>query len=111
MDGSSAASLGFVESFVKLWPCLLWSAALHLFLYNTFKGTNTHAALAMSGQSIVPGEAITAFARVRFDPAVDFRVPLEVVLPDEALPAMIATELSVAKMCLDMRLDILLSSS
>ena len=110
MDGSSAGPLGFINPFITVWPCLLWSATLDLFLYYTLKSANTHPALAMPCQSIVPGEAVAASARVRFDPAVDLRVPLEVMLPNEALPAVIAAELSVTKMGLDMGFYVLLSA-
>lgn len=58
--------------------------------------TDTHPALAMSGQCILSREPAAAGALVRLVARVDLGMALEVVLADEALSAAVAAELAVA---------------
>lgn len=64
----------------------------------------------MASKGVVPGEAVPALAWIWLYSTVDLGMSLQVVLSNKALFAMRTLELSVAKMGLYMRLDVLLSS-
>jgi hypothetical protein len=66
------------------------------------KATNTHAALAMASESILPGKSSVAGTLVRLVTGVDLGVTLQIMLSDKTLAASIAPELSITQMCLDM---------
>lgn len=68
--------------------------------------TTAHAALAMTSECILTRKTCTTGALVGFVSRVDFCMSFQIVLTNKALSAAIALELSVAKMCLDMRTDV-----
>lgn len=86
------------------------STALDLFSDDALKGSNAHASLSMSCQCIMSSECVSAQARVGFGAGVDLGMSLQVVSSDEAFSAVIASELSVAKMGLYVRFDVLFTS-
>ena len=101
---------GLLLALVSFRPVLSRTSTLDDFLDDALEGSDAHASLAMAGERVMPGEAVAARARVGLDAAVDLGVALEVVLTHETLAAVVAAILSVAKMGLDMRLDILLAA-
>ena len=81
-------------------------AAFDLFPDNPFKCSDAHSPLPMSRQSVVAGKCVTAEACVRFRASMDLGVPFQVVSSNETLFAVVASELSVTQVSLDMRLDV-----
>ena len=63
----------------------------------------------MASQGILSGKAVAARALVRLVATVNLCVTLEVMLSNEALAAVIALELAIAKMGLDVGTDVLLA--
>lgn len=55
----------------------------------------------------MPGERVATEAGIWLGASMDLCMTFQVVTSNEALSAMIATELSITKMGLDMRLDVL----
>ena len=101
----------FVATLVLgLGPVFAWTAALDGFLDDAVKGTDTHAALAVAGQSVVACKAVAAVARIGLDARVDLGMALEVVLAYKTLLACGALVLSVVEMCLHVRLDVFLAA-
>jgi hypothetical protein len=86
---------------------LAWAPSLHYLAHNTVKGSNTHTALFVSGECVVAGEAVPAFAWIRFDARVDFGMALEVMLTHKALVTIRALVLPVVEMGLDVGFDVL----
>lgn len=75
-----------------------------------WKCSFTDTALTVAGQGVLSGEAVATGALVRLVAAVDLRVALQVVLADKAFTAMIALELTVAEVSLDMSTNVLLAA-
>ena len=101
-----SCAAGFVESVVHIRTMFSRATSLDDFLDDAFECTDAHTSLAMSCQSIVPGEGIAACTGVWLAARVDLGVAFEVVASNKALVAVVAAELTIAKMCLDMRLDV-----
>ena len=106
----STSAGGFVHSIIHLRPVLAWSTSLDLFLDDTLESTNAHTSLTMSGQSIVSSEGVTAEAWVWFATSVNLGVTLEIMTPDEALAAVVTTELSITEVSLHVGLDVLFTT-
>jgi hypothetical protein len=77
-------------------------------LLKTGKHTEAHSALAVAGEGILTSEAHAAGADVVLDARVDLCVALEVVLANEALAAVVALELAIAKVSLHVSANVLL---
>jgi hypothetical protein len=75
-----------------------------------WKSTVTDSTLAVACESILSGEAVAAGALVGLVAAVDLCVTLEVVLSDEALAAVVALELAITEMGLDVGTNVLLAA-
>ena len=86
------------------------TTALHCLPDNPLVSSDTHSALSMAGQGVVPGEYVSAKTLVRLVSGVDLCVPFEVVAAHETLAAMLAFVLTISQVCLDVRFDILLST-
>ena len=61
----------------------------------------------MAGKSILPRETCAAWALVRLVARMNLCMTLQVVLADKALATAIALELTISKMGLDMRANVL----
>ena len=103
-------TLGFVGSLFHVWAMLPRSTALDDLFDNTIECTDTHSPLPVASQCVMPGKSITAEARVGFGAGVDLGMSLQIMATYEAFVAMIAAELPVAKVCLHVRLDVLLAA-
>ena len=77
---------------------------------DSFKGTNTHAALSVAGESIVSSEAVSTLAWIGLNSAMNFGVSFEIVLADKTLLAVTTLELSISKVRLDVGFDIFFPS-
>lgn len=89
---------------------LLRTAALRCLAHDTFVSSDAHPTLPVAGQGIVAGKNVPAKTFVGLVSSVDFGVTLEIVATHKALAAMIALELTVTQVCLDVRLDVLFSA-
>jgi hypothetical protein len=78
--------------------------------YGIWKTTDTHSALAMARKCILSCEACATWALVRLVSGVDLRVALQVMLADKALATSVALELTISKVCLNVRSDVFSSS-
>ena len=107
---SVTAATGLVETIIHLRAMLARPATFDGLLDDTFEGTNTHASLAVSGESIMPGEGVAAETRVWLGAGMDLGMSLQVVTSNEALVAVVAFELTITKMSLDVGLDVLLAA-
>lgn len=105
-----ASTVGLVDTIVHLWPVLAGSTSLDLFLDHAFECTDAHASLTMTSQSVMTSEGVAAETWVWFRTCVNLGMSLEVVSSDEALLAVVAAELSVTKVRLNMRFYILLAA-
>jgi hypothetical protein len=74
------------------------------------KSTITDPTLAVACESILSGKAIATGALVGLVAAVDLCVTLQVVLSNEALATVVALELTVTKMGLDVSTNVLLAA-
>jgi len=74
-----------LEALIHVRTVLSRTSTLDNFANDAVEGANAHAALSVARQSIMPGKAVTALTWVRLDPRVYLGVPLEIVLPNEAL--------------------------
>lgn len=97
-----------VKTVIHLWPTLLRSASLDILFHNTFESTNTHSTLAMPSQCVVSSKRVAAETGIWLRASMDLCVALEVMATNKTLLAMIASELTIAQMCLDVGLDVLL---
>lgn len=110
MIGSMSRSGRLVESIIHFRTMFPGSTTLDDLLDDSLKCTNAHTTLPMSSQGIMPGKGIATRTWVRFAAGVNLGMALEIVASDEAFLAMVATELSVTQMSLNMRLDVLFSA-
>jgi hypothetical protein len=74
------------------------------------KSTVTDSTLAVACESILSGETVAAGALVGLVTTVYLCVTLQVVLSDEALAAVVALELAITKMGLDVGTNVLLAA-
>jgi hypothetical protein len=72
------------------------------------KAANAHITLAVTCESILSGEARTTSTCERLIAAVCLEVTFEIMSADEMFLADVALELTVSKVCLDVRLNVLL---
>lgn len=86
------------------------TAALHCLPDNPLVSSDTHSALSMARQGVVPSEYISAKTFVWLVSGVNLCVPFEVVAAHKTLAAMLAFVLTISQVCLDVRFDILLSA-
>ena len=69
--------------------------------------TNAHSSLSVSSKSVLSSECVPAETRIWFRACMNFGMPLEIVSTDEALVAVITLELSIVKVSLHVRFDVL----
>lgn len=105
-----AGTLGLVETLVHLGAVLAWATSLDDLLDSTFERADAHATLTVTGQSVVTGERVAASTRVWLVAGVDLSVAFQVVASYEAFAAMVAAELTVAEMGLNVGFDVFLSA-
>jgi hypothetical protein len=107
---SLPCSVGFVQAIFHLWSVLLGPSSLDNLLHNAVKCANAHSSLSMSCQGIMASKGIPTQTRMWLCAGVNFGVAFEVVAADEALLAVITSELPIAKMSLHVRFDVLLAA-
>lgn len=86
----------FVNSIVHLRPSFLRPASLHILLNNTFKSTDAHTTLAMASQCVVSSKRVAAKTWVWFRSGVDLCMAFKVMTTNEALLAVVASELTIS---------------
>jgi hypothetical protein len=69
--------------------------------------TNAHSSLSVSSKSVLSSEGVPTETRIWFRARMNFGMPLEIVSTDEALVAVITLELSIVKVSLYVRFDVL----
>jgi hypothetical protein len=69
--------------------------------------SNAHSSLSVSSKSVLSSECVPAETRIWFRACMNFGMPLEIVSTDEALVAVITLELSIVKVSLHVRFDVL----
>lgn len=105
--GRAPRPLRLVRPLLQARPLLPRPAAPRHLAHGVGEAAAADAALAVPGEGVLAGEAAAAGAAVRLVARVDFGVPLQVVLPHEALAAMVAAELPVAQVRLHVAADVL----
>jgi len=89
---------------------LAWATASSLRTLVTRESAVADSALTVASQGILSGKAVAARALVRLVATVNLCVTLEVMLSNKALAAVVALELAIAKMGLDVGTDVLLAA-
>ena len=69
--------------------------------------TNAHSSLSVSSKSVLSSECVPAETRIWLRAGMNFGMPLEIVSTDEPLVAVITLELSIVKVSLHVRFDVL----
>jgi hypothetical protein len=69
---------------------------------------DTHAPLSVSSESVLPGECVAAETWIGFGASMNLGVPFEIVAAHESFVAVIALELPIVEVSLDVRFDVLL---
>lgn len=85
-------------------------ASLGRGLTDSLKATHAGVPLSMSRECVVPSETTSTRTWIRLDAAVDLRMPFQVMLAHERIPAMDAAVLSIPEMGLNVRFDVLFAS-
>ena len=104
------STLGLAGASVHVWALLLRTTALGLVFWCLLiprQGSLTHAALAMASECIVASEGRTTDASMWAIVLVDGGVTLHVVSTNESLEAVVALELAVVEVVLNMRTSVL----
>jgi hypothetical protein len=99
-----------LETFGDVIVVLARASTSDLRTFKARKSAVTDSTLAVACESILSGKAIAAGALVGLVATVNLCVALQVVLSDEALAAVIALELAITKMGLDVGTDVLLAA-
>lgn len=87
---------------------LLGTAALCVFAHNALVSSDAHPTLPVTSQGVMTGEHVSTETFVGLVSSMNLSMAFQIVATDEALVAMIAFELAVTQVGLDMGLDILL---
>ena len=101
---------GSLEALRNIVGVLARTTTSDLRTFKAWKGTVTDTTLTVARESVLSGKAVAARALVRLVTTVNLRVTLQIVLSNEALAAVVALELAIAKMGLDVGADVLLAA-
>lgn len=105
--GSLSSTTGLVNTFIHLWSVLSRSATFDELPGNSIDCTNAHSSLSVSSKRVLSSECVPAETRIWFRACMDFGMPLEIVSTDESFVAVITLELSIVKVSLHVRFDVL----
>jgi hypothetical protein len=97
-----------IKALVHLWSVLSGSPSLDHLLDNTIKCANAHSSLSVPCQGVVTSKWVSTETRVRLAAGMYFGMAFQVVASNETFLAVVASELTIAKMGLDVGLDVLL---
>jgi hypothetical protein len=75
---------------------------------HSINGTDAHSSLSVSSESVLSSKGITAKTRIWLGPRMNLCMPLEIMASHESFIAVIALELSIIKVGLDVRFDVFL---
>jgi hypothetical protein len=101
---------GLLETLRDVVGVLAWAAASGLRTLVTRESAVADSTLTVTGQGILSSKAVAARALVGLVATVNLCVTLEVMLSNEALAAVIALELAIAEVGLDVGTDVLLAA-
>jgi hypothetical protein len=99
-----------VKSIVHLRSVLSRPALFDDFLDNAFECSDAVAALSVPCQSVMACKSIAAQTWIWLASSVDLRMSLEIMATNEAFVAVVASELPISEMSLDVRFDVLLAA-